>query len=67
MPVDLQNMLIQTVCMRMYEIISDQERLALAKTMFDVMKAETMDLISPRVDGRVIKITSKNNIGYYTQ
>jgi len=67
MPVDLQNMLIQTVCMRMYEIIRDQERLALAKTMFDVMKAETMDLISPRVDGRVIKITSKNNIGYYTQ
>jgi hypothetical protein len=67
MPVDLQNMLIQSVCMRMYEIIRDEKRLQLASAMYDKMKLETMDLISPRVDGRTIKITSKNSIGYYTQ
>lgn len=67
MPVDLQNMLIQSVCMRMYEIIRDEKRLALASAMYDKMKLETMDLISPRIDGRVIKIASKNNIGYYAQ
>lgn len=67
MPVDLQNMLIQSVCMRMYEIIRDEKRLQLASAMYDKMKLETMDLISPRIDGRVIKIASKNNIGYYAQ
>jgi len=65
MPVDLQNMLIQSVCMRMYEIIRDDARLALASAMYDKMKANTMKLISPRVDGRVVKITSLNSIKSY--
>lgn len=65
MPVDLQNMLIQSVCMRMYEILRDDGRLSLASAMYDKMKANTMKLISPRVDGRVIKIQSTNGIGSY--
>lgn len=65
MPVDLQNMLIQSVCMRMYEILRDDARLTLASQMYDKMKVNTMKLIAPRVDGRVIKIQSQNSIGSY--
>lgn len=65
MPVDLQNMLIQSVCMRMYEITRDQTRLTLASQMYDKMKSNTLKLISPRVDGRPVKITSNNGISNF--
>lgn len=65
MPVDLQNMLIQTCCMRMYEILRDEQRLTTAAQMFDKMRMMTLKLISPRVDGRQIKITSQNSISNF--
>lgn len=65
MPVDLQNMLLQICCMRMYEILRDDNRLLQATQMFEKMKIDTMKLITPRVDGRTIKSVSSNNISNF--
>lgn len=65
MPVDLSNILIEAVSIAIYKILRDQERVSLSVQSLQIMWADILKLITPRVDGKTIKIASSNNISNF--